>query len=184
MLSWCLVKLGVYRGYTFFLFLLRNIDCGFSLEPPSNVYLQSTFWFIRFFFLKTFSFWWWNFQYIWIYVLLQCQRNERLGTNKETTDAIYEITDAQTKKNCTRGTPVLCCIVVYFPGLGAYTLKHDVWVLYDIGTNKVISAIAFWGEYTAIGKLHLPESLAVSSASDRIPRGRKFESQHGQLTLM
>ena len=42
---------GVYRGmqgYTyFFLFLLQNIDCGYSLEPPrrgcSSVYPQSMF---------------------------------------------------------------------------------------------------------------------------------------------
>ena len=39
-------KTGVYRGiYYFFLFLLKNIDCGYSLEPPcrggSNEYQQS-----------------------------------------------------------------------------------------------------------------------------------------------
>ena len=32
----------------FFLFLLKNIDCGYSLEPPrrggSNEYPQSMFW--------------------------------------------------------------------------------------------------------------------------------------------
>ena len=43
-----IVKLG-FTGYTlFFLFLLRNIDCGYSLEPPprggSNEYPQSMFW--------------------------------------------------------------------------------------------------------------------------------------------
>ena len=27
-------KTGVYRGILFFLFLLKNIDCGYSLEPP------------------------------------------------------------------------------------------------------------------------------------------------------
>ena len=37
------------QGYTlFFLFLLKNIDCGYSLEPPrrggSNEYPQSMFW--------------------------------------------------------------------------------------------------------------------------------------------
>ena len=42
------VKLGL-QGYTlFFLFLLKNIDCGYSLEPPrwggSNEYPQSMFW--------------------------------------------------------------------------------------------------------------------------------------------
>ena len=42
-----IVKLGL-QGYTlFFLFLLKNIDCGYSLEPPrrggSNEYPQSMF---------------------------------------------------------------------------------------------------------------------------------------------
>ena len=49
-----IVKLGFtlllhYLHYTlFFLFLLKNIDCGYSLEPPrrggSNEYPQSMFW--------------------------------------------------------------------------------------------------------------------------------------------
>ena len=42
-----LVKLGFAEVYLFFLFLLQNIDCGYSLEPPrqggSNVYPQSMF---------------------------------------------------------------------------------------------------------------------------------------------
>ena len=29
-----IVKLGFAGGYLFFLFLLQNIDCGYSLEPP------------------------------------------------------------------------------------------------------------------------------------------------------
>ena len=42
-----IVKMG-FTGYTlFFLFLLKNIDCGYSLEPPrrsgSNGYPQSKF---------------------------------------------------------------------------------------------------------------------------------------------
>ena len=42
-----IVKLG-FRGYTlFFLFQLKNIDCGYSLEPPrrggSDEYPQSMF---------------------------------------------------------------------------------------------------------------------------------------------
>ena len=42
-----IVKLGL-QGYTLFnLFLLKNIDCGYSLEPPrrdgSNEYPQSMF---------------------------------------------------------------------------------------------------------------------------------------------
>ena len=41
------VKLGYEGVYLFFLFLLQNIDCGYSLEPPrrggSNLYPQSMF---------------------------------------------------------------------------------------------------------------------------------------------
>ena len=70
-----IVKLG-FTGYTlFFLFLLKNIDWGYSLEPPrrggSNEYQQSMFWAeiwkkIRILIWKFSVFWWWNFQYIWI----------------------------------------------------------------------------------------------------------------------
>ena len=42
-----IAKLGYAGVYIFFLFLLQNIDCGCSLEPPrrgsSNVYPQSMF---------------------------------------------------------------------------------------------------------------------------------------------
>ena len=42
-----IVKLGFTGVYIFFLFLLKNIDCGYSLEPPrrggSNEYPQSMF---------------------------------------------------------------------------------------------------------------------------------------------
>ena len=42
-----IVKLGFAGVYLFFLSLLQNIDCGYSLEPPrrggSNVYPQSMF---------------------------------------------------------------------------------------------------------------------------------------------
>ena len=42
-----ILKLGFAGVYLFFLFLLQNIDCGYSLEPPrrggSNVYPQSMF---------------------------------------------------------------------------------------------------------------------------------------------
>ena len=38
---------GVYKGIHFFLFLIQDIDCGYSLEPPrrggSNVYPQFMF---------------------------------------------------------------------------------------------------------------------------------------------
>ena len=69
-----IVKLGFTGVYIlFFLFLLKNIDCGYSLEPPrrggSNEYQQSMFWaeiwkISDFFYLKMFSFWRWNFPYI------------------------------------------------------------------------------------------------------------------------
>ena len=40
-------KLGYAGVYLFFLFLLQNMDCGYSLEPPrrggSNMYPQSMF---------------------------------------------------------------------------------------------------------------------------------------------
>ena len=43
-----LYKSGFAGVYLFFLFLLQNIDCGYSLEPPrrggSNEYPQSKFW--------------------------------------------------------------------------------------------------------------------------------------------
>ena len=42
-----IAKLGNAGVYIFFLFLLQNIDCGYSLEPHrqggSNVYPQSMF---------------------------------------------------------------------------------------------------------------------------------------------
>ena len=42
-----IAKLGYAGVYLFFLVLLQNIDCGYSLEPPrrggSNVYPQSMF---------------------------------------------------------------------------------------------------------------------------------------------
>ena len=42
------VKLGFTGVYIIFLFVLKNIDCGYSLEPPrrggSNEYQQSMFW--------------------------------------------------------------------------------------------------------------------------------------------
>ena len=43
-----IAKLGYAGVYLFFLFLLQNIDCVYSLEPPrrggSKVYPQSMFW--------------------------------------------------------------------------------------------------------------------------------------------
>ena len=33
-----IVKLGLTGVYIFFLFLLLNIDCGYSLEPPQRVH--------------------------------------------------------------------------------------------------------------------------------------------------
>ena len=69
-------KTGVYRIlHCFFLFLLKNIDCGYSLEPPcqdgSNKHPQSMFWAViwkisEFFYLKIFSFRRWKVLHIWI----------------------------------------------------------------------------------------------------------------------
>ena len=43
-----IVKLGFTGVYIIFLIFLKNIDCGYSLEPPrrggSNEYPQSMFW--------------------------------------------------------------------------------------------------------------------------------------------
>ena len=36
-----IVKLGYAGVYLFFLFLLQNIDCGYSLEPPLTIYVLS-----------------------------------------------------------------------------------------------------------------------------------------------
>ena len=68
-------KLGL-QGYTvFFLFLLKNIDCWYSLEPPRrggfneyhNLCFEQKYEKIsEFFYLKIFNFWRWNFLYIWI----------------------------------------------------------------------------------------------------------------------
>ena len=36
-----IVQLGFYRGIHFFLFLLKNIDCGYSLERVLTIYVLS-----------------------------------------------------------------------------------------------------------------------------------------------
>ena len=70
-----IVKLEFTGIRIIFLFLLKNIDCVYSLKTPrqgiSNEYPQSIFWAKyekdqSFFFIWNFSFWRWNFQYIWI----------------------------------------------------------------------------------------------------------------------
>ena len=73
------LKLHFYRakqGYTLFsLFLLKNIDCGYSLESPrwdgSNDYLQSMFWAeiwktSDFFYLKIFIFFFFFFFFFFV----------------------------------------------------------------------------------------------------------------------
>ena len=76
-----IVKLGFTGVYIIFLFLLKNIDCGYSLEPPrrggSNEYPQSMFWadiwkISAFLYLKIFSFLRWNLLYVWIGVFRNC----------------------------------------------------------------------------------------------------------------
>ena len=65
-----IVKLGFTGVYIIFPFLLKNIDCGYSLELPrwgsSNKYPQSMFWaeiwkMLEFFIWFLFSFWRWKF---------------------------------------------------------------------------------------------------------------------------
>ena len=61
------VKLGFTGVLLFLLFLLKNIDCGYSLEPPrrggSNEYPQSMFmaeiWKISEYFIWKFIIFWW-----------------------------------------------------------------------------------------------------------------------------
>ena len=62
-------KTGVYRGIHYFSYFCSNIDCGYSLEPPRRVHvhvLSRNMKNIRVFHRKIFSFWRWNFLYIWI----------------------------------------------------------------------------------------------------------------------
>ena len=76
-----IVKRGFTGVYIIFHISAQNIDCGYSLEPPrrggSNEYPQSMFWaeiwkISEFLYLKIFSFWRWNFLYIWIGVFSKC----------------------------------------------------------------------------------------------------------------
>ena len=65
-------KTGGLQAYTlFFLFLLKNIHCGYLLEPLGKAVLASTHNLCfeqkyekqnQNFYLKTSRFWWWNFQ--------------------------------------------------------------------------------------------------------------------------
>ena len=69
-----IVKLGFTGVYIIFLFLLKNINCGYSLEPPcltsTTIYVLSRIWKnIRAFIWKFSVFWRWNFLYIWIGVI-------------------------------------------------------------------------------------------------------------------
>ena len=69
-----IVKLGFTGVYIIFLISAQNIDCGYSLEPPQrggsneyhNLCFVQKYEKYQIFYLKTFSFLWWNFQYIWI----------------------------------------------------------------------------------------------------------------------
>ena len=60
-----IVKLGFTGVNTIFLILLKIMHCGYSLELPhwAEIWKISVF-----FYLKIFSFWIWNFLYIWIVV--------------------------------------------------------------------------------------------------------------------
>ena len=53
-------KIGSIHGYGytyFFLFLLQNIDCGYSLEPPrqGSLNVNPQFMYVFFFSIETFS---------------------------------------------------------------------------------------------------------------------------------
>ena len=67
-----IVKLGFRGVYIIFLISAQNLDCGYSLEPPrqGEAVLTSThnLGFEQKYekYLKIFSFWRWNFLYIWI----------------------------------------------------------------------------------------------------------------------
>ena len=82
-----IVKLGFTGVYIIFLISAQKhrlwvlVRTASTLEPPrrggSNEYPQSMFWAEMWkkyqnYYLKTFCFWWWNFQYIWIGVFSQC----------------------------------------------------------------------------------------------------------------
>ena len=63
-------KTGFTQLYNIFLIAVQKLRLLYSLEPPrrggSNEYPQSVFWTevwktADFFYVKTFSFWWWNF---------------------------------------------------------------------------------------------------------------------------
>ena len=59
-----IVKLGLAGVYIIFLISAKkNIDCGYSLEPPRLV-LSRNMKNIRVFIWKVFIIWWKNFQYI------------------------------------------------------------------------------------------------------------------------
>ena len=74
------LKSHLYRVKLFFFsyFCSKNIDCGHSLEPPRRLASTYTLCFVQKYekyqnsYLKTFSSWWWNFQYIWIRVFSLC----------------------------------------------------------------------------------------------------------------
>ena len=86
--------------YLFFLFLLQNIDCGYSLEPPrrggSNVYPRSMFWsknkkkyerfstfFFQFLLLKTSLYIAWaNYRYAYSPLSLSLSGEDRKNVGK------------------------------------------------------------------------------------------------------
>ena len=77
--------------YIIFLISAQNIDCGYSLEPPrrggSNEYHNLCFEqkyekISEFFYLKIFSFWRWNFLYIWIGVFSYRRLNNKQGRSR------------------------------------------------------------------------------------------------------
>ena len=61
-----IVKLGFTGVYTIFLISAKNIDYVGILTSTHNLCFEQKYEKHQNFCLKTFSFWWWNFQYIWI----------------------------------------------------------------------------------------------------------------------
>ena len=71
-----IVKLAFTGVYIIFLTSAQNINYGYSLEPSRtgeavltsihNLCFEQKYEKYQIFYLKTFRFWWWNFQYIWI----------------------------------------------------------------------------------------------------------------------
>ena len=170
-----IVKQGFTGIYIIFLILLKNIDCGYSLEPPhrggSNEYPQSMFWAeickISNFYLKIIGFWFWNFQYIGIGVFSWCVVDLR---------SIF-----------TREAP--CASSGLFPAHEAPSEKGLLWKeIICVGANSVFSECSSFQETKQFGSSYLPWTCISSSETPvmhfRVPRRYFLFSYRGfQLFL-